>query len=227
MKPEETLSRQLQENENLKLDLSKLESEKKLALLPNAGLETDLKQSKELLEQSNGKLGKLKAEKYVMAGFCSLPDGKMSSCHSTTSYRTQEAALPPGFDLHRFITHVNLGITHFHGSFWPLPRGLSDTALEAAEPPKEWLHYMLVHYDGFVFVGPDRQGFGVEKRDGARVPLYRYYVHIWIGPRTRIPLHVGQDRYNRVQKFARRSKAQSVHGCGSCVRTNIGFINLS
>ncbi|KAJ7856519.1 hypothetical protein B0H14DRAFT_2752943 [Mycena olivaceomarginata] len=120
----------------------------------------------------------------VMAGFCSLPDGKMSSCHSTASYRTQEAALPPGFDLHRFITHVNRGITHFHGSFWPLPRGLSDIAFEAAEPPREWLHYMLVHYDGFVFVGPDRQGFGVEKRDGTRVPLYRYYVRIWIGPRT-------------------------------------------
>ncbi|KAJ7801346.1 hypothetical protein B0H14DRAFT_3489671 [Mycena olivaceomarginata] len=58
----------------------------------------------------------------VMAGFCSLPDGKMSFCHSTASYRTQEAALPPGFDLHRFITHVNRGITHFHGSFWPLSR---------------------------------------------------------------------------------------------------------
>ncbi|KAJ7697536.1 hypothetical protein B0H14DRAFT_3529272 [Mycena olivaceomarginata] len=100
----------------------------------------------------------------------------MSSCHSTASYRTQEAALPPGFDLHRFITHVNRGITHFHGSFWPLPRGLSDTAFEAAEPPREWLHYMLVHYDGVVFVGPDRQGFGVEKRDGARVLLYRYYI---------------------------------------------------
>ncbi|KAJ7862239.1 hypothetical protein B0H14DRAFT_3134298 [Mycena olivaceomarginata] len=120
----------------------------------------------------------------VMAGFCSLPDGKMSSCHSTASYRTQEAALPPGFDLHRFITHVNRGITHFHGSFWPLPRGLSDIAFEAAEPPREWLHYMLVHYDSFVFVGPDRQGFGVEKRDGTQVPLYRYYVRIWIGPRT-------------------------------------------
>jgi hypothetical protein len=36
-----------------------------LALLPNAGLETDLKQSKELLEQSNGELGKLKAEKVI------------------------------------------------------------------------------------------------------------------------------------------------------------------
>ncbi|KAJ6507625.1 hypothetical protein DFH09DRAFT_1334423 [Mycena vulgaris] len=57
--------------------------------------------------------------------------------------------LPPGFDLHRFITHVNRGITHFHDSYWPLPRRLSDADFEAAEPPNQWLRYMRLHHNGF------------------------------------------------------------------------------
>ncbi|KAJ7742831.1 hypothetical protein B0H16DRAFT_1463913 [Mycena metata] len=58
----------------------------------------------------------------------------------------------------------------------PLPRALSDAAFAAANPPKEWFLYMGVRWEGFVFVGPDRMGFGVEKRNGAHEPLYRYYV---------------------------------------------------
>ncbi|KAJ7769838.1 hypothetical protein B0H16DRAFT_1516575 [Mycena metata] len=114
----------------------------------------------------------------LMVGYCSLPDGTTSDCTNNALYRTvdpQEAPLPPGFDLQRFITHVNRGITHFHGSFWPFPRRLSDAAFADAQPPKDWVSYMKMNYDGFVFVGPDRMGFGVEKRDGTRTPLYRYY----------------------------------------------------
>ncbi|KAJ7843929.1 hypothetical protein B0H13DRAFT_2412212 [Mycena leptocephala] len=89
-------------------------------------------------------------------------------------------ALPPGFDLHRYITHVNRGITHFHGSFWPLPRRLSDSAFEAAEPPPEWLRYMLCHSAGFQYdttLPESNTGvmmvFAVVKRDGTTL-LYKY-----------------------------------------------------
>ncbi|KAJ7120237.1 hypothetical protein C8R44DRAFT_853515 [Mycena epipterygia] len=123
-----------------------------------------------------------------MIGFCLLPDGKMSS--STRNpyylYSASETSLPPAFDLHRYITHVTRGITHFHGSFWPLPRRLSDAAFEAAEPPSEWIRYMRLQPEGFGpgygrrrlasfdFDNMDAEVFGVAKRDGTRVQLFKY-----------------------------------------------------
>ncbi|KAJ7920183.1 hypothetical protein B0H13DRAFT_2425645 [Mycena leptocephala] len=94
---------------------------------------------------------------------------------STVTY-SSGTTLPPGFDLHRLITHINRGITHFHGSFWPLPRRLSDAAFTAAEPPPEWLQNMRRHAAGFLYVadGLAPEVLGIEKRDGTHVPLYKF-----------------------------------------------------
>ncbi|KAJ7648474.1 hypothetical protein B0H17DRAFT_1215619 [Mycena rosella] len=117
----------------------------------------------------------------VLTGYCMLSGAKMPPSNTwfptDWTYSASGTSLPPGFDLHRFITHVNRGITHFHGSYCPLPRKLSDAAFEAAEPPKQWLHYMRLHHNGFQSI--DRfdnrmEVFGVVKRDGTQVPLYDY-----------------------------------------------------
>jgi hypothetical protein len=144
---------------------------------------------------------------HVMIGFCVLPGGTVSSHMQDTFYCHSGSGktLPPGFDLHRYITHLNRGITHFHGSFWPLPRRLSDTAFESAEPPPEWVDYMSQHSKGFDynndFWQPTWRGFqffdryrrhrpaefdfskivtevfAVEKRDGTRVEQFKYDQH--------------------------------------------------
>lgn len=129
-------------------------------------------------------------EPLVMAGYCVLPGATPRApytCYSMHhpytwkpthySYNPSGTALPPGFDLDRLISHINRGITHFHGSYWPLPFKLSDADFEAAKPPDQWLRYMRLHPHGFQPV--DRYNnlwevFGVEKRDGTRVPLYDY-----------------------------------------------------
>ncbi|KAJ7648473.1 hypothetical protein B0H17DRAFT_1148024 [Mycena rosella] len=109
----------------------------------------------------------------VMTGFCLLPEGKMLPLYEQESdyFSCTPGTFPPGFDLRHYITHVNRGITHFHGSFWPLSRRLSDSAFEAAEPPPEWIRYMLRHSQGFYMVG---EMFSVVKRDGTLVPLFKY-----------------------------------------------------
>jgi hypothetical protein len=84
-----------------------------------------------------------------------------------------DTVLPPDFDLHRYITHVNRGITHFHASFWPLPRNISDADLDAARPSEAWVKYAQRHHMGLS--GLKGQGvIGIEKPDGTRVPLYKY-----------------------------------------------------
>ncbi|KAJ6553483.1 hypothetical protein DFH09DRAFT_1366131 [Mycena vulgaris] len=93
----------------------------------------------------------------VKMGFCWLPGGKMSSHRDALQFLHSETTLPPEFNLHRLITQINRGITHFH------------------EAPPEWLHYMRNHTNGFCYVeGILPEVFGVEKRDGTRVPLYKY-----------------------------------------------------
>ncbi|KAJ7116252.1 hypothetical protein C8R43DRAFT_1154982 [Mycena crocata] len=62
----------------------------------------------------------------LMVGWCLLPGD----------------ILPPGFDLNRYIAHVNRGITHFHASCWPLPRTISDLDVESAEMPAGWNEYV-------------------------------------------------------------------------------------
>ncbi|KAJ6541448.1 hypothetical protein B0H19DRAFT_1268447 [Mycena capillaripes] len=112
----------------------------------------------------------------VETGFRLLPGGEISSYTGEPYYQHSYSGitLPPGFDLHRYITHINRGITHFHGSFWPLPRLLSDAVFKEAEPPKEWLRYMRLIPNGFHCITSITETFGVSKRDGKRVPLYRY-----------------------------------------------------
>ncbi|KAJ6525994.1 hypothetical protein B0H19DRAFT_1275865 [Mycena capillaripes] len=106
----------------------------------------------------------------LMTGYCLLPNGKSPPPYwwhpISCTYRASGTTLPPGFDLHRYITHINRGITHFHGSYWPLPRRLSNAAFEAAEPPKQWLHYMRLHHTGFQ--ATDRYDVALE------VPVYDY-----------------------------------------------------
>ncbi|KAJ7679440.1 hypothetical protein DFH06DRAFT_1166635 [Mycena polygramma] len=123
---------------------------------------------------------------HVMTRYCLLPGGKTPpycGWHPRSSvYSASGTTLPPGFDLHRFITHVNRGITHFHGSYWPLPRRLSDAAFRAAEPPKQWLHYMRLYHHGFQSLDEFDDAleiFGVTKRDGTQVPLYDYSHRDW------------------------------------------------
>ncbi|KAJ7693733.1 hypothetical protein B0H14DRAFT_3531047 [Mycena olivaceomarginata] len=111
----------------------------------------------------------------VETGFCVFPNGEISSYRRDPNYFycCERITLPPGFDLHRFITHINRGITHFHGSFWPLPRRLSDAAFEEAEASEQWLRYMRLNGSGFQYLGITHI-FGVEKRDGKRIPLFKY-----------------------------------------------------
>ncbi|KAJ7105394.1 hypothetical protein C8R43DRAFT_1046725 [Mycena crocata] len=116
----------------------------------------------------------------VLVGFCRLPGGVVSETQMWTllldppgPLTIDTYALPPDFDLHRYITHVNRGITHFHASFWPLPRKISDAELDAAAPSKEWMTYARQHHMGLS--GLKGQGvIGIQKPDGTRVPLYKY-----------------------------------------------------
>ncbi|KAJ6516499.1 hypothetical protein C8R45DRAFT_246447 [Mycena sanguinolenta] len=79
----------------------------------------------------------------VMAGFCQLPNGRSEvQMWQMVASSVVSDILPPGFDLHRYITHVHRGITHFHASFWPLPRNtqteMTDAEFEDVEdhPPE-------------------------------------------------------------------------------------------
>ncbi|KAJ7679441.1 hypothetical protein DFH06DRAFT_1415594 [Mycena polygramma] len=118
----------------------------------------------------------------VQFGFCLLPGSNMLSYlpHACEPYyfHDNDITLPPGFDLHRLITHLNRGITHFHGSFWPLPRRLSDNDFEAAAPPPEWVGYMRHHSSGFTFdLNMNTVAthlFCVEKRDGSYTQLFKF-----------------------------------------------------
>ncbi|KAJ7331338.1 hypothetical protein DFH08DRAFT_307595 [Mycena albidolilacea] len=88
----------------------------------------------------------------VLVGFCMLPNGKMADTQmwriplGPDHSQVRNSTLPPNFDLHRYITHVNRGVTHFHASFWALPRDISDSDLESADPPPEYDSYLFDHH---------------------------------------------------------------------------------
>jgi hypothetical protein len=112
----------------------------------------------------------------ILVGFCKLPNGATSETQlwmlPHNSLLT-EAVLPPGFDLHRYITHVNRGITHFHASHWPLPRNISDADLKAAEVPEGWAKYAKSHH--LALSGLKGQCvIGIEHPDGTRTPIYKW-----------------------------------------------------
>ncbi|KAJ7816847.1 hypothetical protein B0H14DRAFT_3475024 [Mycena olivaceomarginata] len=84
--------------------------------------------------------------------------------------------LPPGFDLNRYITHVNRGITHFHASFWPLPRSISDADLESAKPPSG-LEEHTSHHHSLLAGLKGGGGVGHIAADGTRTPVYKCSGH--------------------------------------------------
>ncbi|KAF7354757.1 Mynd domain protein [Mycena sanguinolenta] len=116
----------------------------------------------------------------IIVGFCRLPEVGLSQvqlwCPSVSTIKAD--FLPPNFDLHRYITHVNRGITHFHASFWPLPRNVLMNMTEVEEDEVEkgassaLSDYASRHHE--VLFG--RQGQGVAsllQSDGAKVPSFK------------------------------------------------------
>ncbi|KAJ7461691.1 hypothetical protein B0H11DRAFT_2055546 [Mycena galericulata] len=112
----------------------------------------------------------------LLVGWCSLPKDELSKTQMWI-FPASDAAnhvLPPGFDLNRYVTHVNRGITHFHTSFWPLPRSVSDTDLEFAEVPKGWRDYMKRHHHLLSGLKGGQGIIGVINADGTRKPVYKF-----------------------------------------------------
>ncbi|KAJ7743367.1 hypothetical protein B0H16DRAFT_1561574 [Mycena metata] len=111
----------------------------------------------------------------LMAGWCSLPEDKVSPTQMW-HYPCVDAVthvLPPGFDLNRYITHVNRGITHFHASFWPLPRHLSDVDIASAAPPRGWKDHALRHDLKLSGLKGWQNIVGLVHADGTREPVYK------------------------------------------------------
>ncbi|KAJ6451204.1 hypothetical protein C8R45DRAFT_1042447 [Mycena sanguinolenta] len=112
----------------------------------------------------------------IMVGWCTMPNGEMSPTQLWT-YHVSKAAkhvLPPGFDLNRYVHHVNRGITHFHASWVPLPRSISDADIQSTEMPKEWWDYVSRHDN---LLGGMRGGqylIGRIRADGTREPLFKW-----------------------------------------------------
>ncbi|KAJ7161129.1 hypothetical protein C8R46DRAFT_1194446 [Mycena filopes] len=107
----------------------------------------------------------------VRVGWCLLPGGKTSQSQMWTipCADALTEVLPPGFDLHRYLTHVNRGITHFHASFWPLSRHwhLSDDDLEYAMVPAGWREYALRHHQMLSIL---KNGCGLQDHVGYSYP---------------------------------------------------------
>lgn len=112
----------------------------------------------------------------LMAGWCSLPGDETSGMQMWVfpASDVAEHVLPPGFDLNRYVTHVNRGITHFHASFWPLPRNIADADLESAEIPPGWREYMVRHHVGLSGLRGGQGLIGYVHPDGRREPIYKF-----------------------------------------------------
>jgi hypothetical protein len=112
----------------------------------------------------------------ILVGWCALPGGETSAMQTwvyPASYVAKHV-LPPDFDLHRYVSHVNRGITHFHASFWPLPRHISDADVDTAKPPPGWMEYVERH-DMLLSGLKGGQGLiGRINQDGTRVPLFKF-----------------------------------------------------
>ncbi|KAJ6560245.1 hypothetical protein B0H19DRAFT_1069918 [Mycena capillaripes] len=114
----------------------------------------------------------------LFVGYCLLPTGKMADTQqwiiptTPNDPRLERTVLPPNFDLHRYITHVNRGVTHFHASFWELGRDMSDAELESAEQPPVYCRYAFDHL--IALSGLKGQGvIGVVNEDGSRTPIFK------------------------------------------------------
>ncbi|KAJ7175102.1 hypothetical protein C8R43DRAFT_975879 [Mycena crocata] len=110
----------------------------------------------------------------LMAGWCDLggetPGAQMWTFETS---KVAEHVLPPGFDLNRYVTHVNRGITHFHASFWPLPRSMSDADVESAEVPAGWRDYAERQHQALSGLRGGQDLVDHLYPDGTRVPMYK------------------------------------------------------
>ncbi|KAJ6470348.1 hypothetical protein C8R45DRAFT_1015437 [Mycena sanguinolenta] len=112
----------------------------------------------------------------VLVGWCMMPDGETSRTqmwvHGVSSAAND--VLPPGFNLNRYITHVNRGITHFHASWVPLPRNVSDVDIEYMEMPQGWWDYVARNHQ---LIGGLKGGQGTAGYiwpDGRTQPVYKW-----------------------------------------------------
>ncbi|KAJ7253177.1 hypothetical protein C8J57DRAFT_1349050 [Mycena rebaudengoi] len=124
----------------------------------------------------------------LFVGFCDLPNGEMSETqlwNIPIGSPLPMHVLPPNFTLHRYITHVNRGITHFHGSYWPSSSAWTWYAYE--------LHTAISGLKGRGVVGIQRPG-------GTRTPLYKWGTDTE-GPEEFKKLLVDPSRF--VRKLAR------------------------
>ncbi|KAJ7147213.1 hypothetical protein C8R46DRAFT_1129703, partial [Mycena filopes] len=140
-------------------------------------LNRDVSDAKENTWQ--GGVGKVRTDRdhfKLMAGFCTLPGGETSP-HQLWSFPCEYVTthvLPPGFDLDRFIAHVNRGITHFHASFCPLPRDLMAELDVAATPvPAGWLDHARRHSLMLSGLKGGQNNIGRIDADGKRTPVYK------------------------------------------------------
>ncbi|KAJ6557579.1 hypothetical protein B0H19DRAFT_1234761 [Mycena capillaripes] len=113
----------------------------------------------------------------LMVGWCSLPNDERSKAQLWQP-STSDAAkhvLPPGFDLNRYISHVNRGITHFHASWWPqIARNASDADIDSAQIPPGWREYMVRHHEWLSGLKGGQGVLGQVYPDGTRVPVYKF-----------------------------------------------------
>ncbi|KAF7367611.1 hypothetical protein MSAN_00824500 [Mycena sanguinolenta] len=112
----------------------------------------------------------------LMVGWCVMPSGETSGpqlwVHQVSE--VPEHVLPPGFDLNRYVTHVNRGITHFHASWIPLSRNVSDVDIESMEMPQAWWDYVKRHYDSIAGLKGGQGTIGYISPDGTREPVYKW-----------------------------------------------------
>ncbi|KAJ7614338.1 hypothetical protein FB45DRAFT_1064625 [Roridomyces roridus] len=112
----------------------------------------------------------------LFVGYCKFPDDQ-DSRSQMWSFPCSDVALqvmPPGFDLNLYVPHVNRGITHFHASFWPLPRNISDAELESAEVPGALADYTVRQHGMLSGLKGGQNIIGRLNTDGSRTPLYKF-----------------------------------------------------
>ncbi|KAJ7614319.1 hypothetical protein FB45DRAFT_873872 [Roridomyces roridus] len=112
----------------------------------------------------------------IFVGFCKLPNGQDSRTQmwSVPCSQVELQVMPPGFELNRYIPHVNRGITHFHASFWPLPRTISDHDLKSAEAPSALAMYTFHQFQALSGLKGGRHVIGAVNPDGSRTPRYKF-----------------------------------------------------
>ncbi|KAF7372771.1 BZ3500-MvSof-1268-A1-R1-Chr4-3g07231 protein [Mycena sanguinolenta] len=112
----------------------------------------------------------------VLVGWCMMPSGDTSGAQMWVIENSAVAkdVLPPGFDLNRYVTHVNRGITHFHGSWIPLPRNVSDVEIESMDMPQGWWDYVARNHFHIEGLKGGQGTAGYIWPDGRREAVYKW-----------------------------------------------------